>query len=246
MSSIKCLFLGVILAACSTHLADATTVFFDYGDTNSPTSAGDNYNNVLVGTPTLGAPQPVVLANTIDSTGAGTGIGLSLSGFYHGPNPNGTLAPSGAAATFTASATRDSVFTHTVPFGTDQANPKGAIVLTGLNDSTSYDFTFFASRTGVGDNREAKYTVTGGSSTSALLNASNNVSNVATISGMFPSAGSITINVEAGPNNNNGSRFAYLGAMRLEYTAVPEPTTVVLLGLSGLGLLFRRHSARPI
>lgn len=243
MSSIKSWFLAASLVAVMLAAPlSAATLYFDFGDSASP-SADSNYNDIIVN----GVEQPIVLANTIDSTGAGTGIGLTVSGFFPGSNQNGTPTPGGAAgATFIASATRDNAFTHVGAFGGQDTNPTGSLVFTGLDNSLAYDFTFFASRMDVGDNRETQYTVTGGNSDFALLNASNNVNDVAVVSSIFPNAGVITVTVEAGPGNNNGAtRFSYIGALRVDSSAViPEPTTMGLLSLSCLGLVFRRRVAK--
>lgn len=246
MSSIKSWFLASSLVAVLLAAPlSAATLYFDFGDAASP-SAGSNYNDVTVN----GNPQPIVLANTFDSTGAGTGIGLTASGFFPGSNQDGSQTPGGAAAaTFIASATRDNAFTHVGAFGGQETNPEGLLVFTGLDNSTAYDFTFFASRMNVTDIRETLYTVTGSNSASAALNASNNTENIAAVSGILPNAGSISITVEAGPNNNNGgtsataTKFAYLGALRVS-TAIPEPATFGLLSLSALGLVFRRRVAK--
>jgi hypothetical protein len=245
MSSFKGWFLAIAFTAILAHSSSATSVYFDFGYDNS-TSAGSNYNDVIIDGAGGVRPQPIVLANTIDSTGASTGIGLSVSGFFPGGNPNGagtggTSLSGAAAATFVASSAVDNVFTHVAAFGNQATNPKGFVVLSGLNDSKAYDFTIFASRVGVGDNRETKYTVTGSNSAITYLNAANNTSNLTAVTGIYPTAGSITINVEKGPNNSNGTGFAYLGAMRMDYAAVPEPTTLGLMGLSSLGLIFRRR-----
>lgn len=250
MSCFKGCFLAIIALAVSAHSAAATTLFFDFGYDDS-LSSGSNYNDVIVDGVGGGRPQPIELLNTIDSTGASTGIGLSASGFYHGGNPNGTSAPSGDAAIFVSSATRDNAFTHVGQWGPEPTNPKAELVLTGLDNSTAYDFTFFASRMNVSDNRETMYTVVGSSTAVAYLDAANNVSNVATVNGIYPDAGSITINFEAGPNNNNQTgavltRFAYLGAMRVEYTAIPEPGSLVILSAGALLVLVRPRRAEKL
>jgi len=232
-------FLATLVSLVATQPASAVTMFFDFG--GADTSAASNYNDVMV----HGAAMPIVLANTIDSSGAGTGIGASVSGFFNGANFDGTQAPTGAATMFATSATRDSAFTHTGFWGNPGVlNPLGQVVFTGLDNSSVYEFSIFGSRMGVGDNRETLYKAIGSNSGQAVLNTSNNVGNIATIAGIAPAAGTITLTVEKGPNNNNGTGFAYLGALRVvSSAAVPEPTTLGLAGLSALGLAFRRRPA---
>jgi hypothetical protein len=76
---------------------------------------------------------------------------------------------------------------------------------------------------------------------SALLNTSNNTSNVAVVSGAQPSgAGVLNVEVTAGPGNTNGSKFYYLGAIELSY--VPEPASILLLLVSFVGLGVHRPS----
>jgi hypothetical protein len=51
----------------------------------------------------------------------------------------------------------------------------------------------------------------------------------------------VAITVAAGPNNNNGSHFYYLGAMQVVSAAIPEPSTLGLASLAGmLALALRR------
>ncbi len=243
MTGYKNWLLTVFCVAFFAQAGSAETILFDFGYFASK-SATSNYNDVLIDDASAVAqPQPIVLSNIIDSTGASTGVGLSASGFYPGGNPNGTTTPTGiAAANFVSTATQDNFFTHVGAFGGQTTNPLGVVTLTGLDNSTAYDFTFFASRMGVNDIRETKYTVTGSTSAFSLLNASNNTSNVASVLGIYPNAGSITVNVEAGPNNNNGAtKFSYIGAMRLDYEAVPEPTSLALVSLASVALFFRRR-----
>lgn len=232
---------AALVSMVATQPAGAVTMFFDFGTPSSP-SAASNYNDVIL----ENNPQPIVLANTIDNSGNGTGIGLTVSGFHRSSNPNGTATPAGdAAAIFAPSALLDSAYTHVVAWDNEAALPKGALVFTGLDNSSVYDFTMSASRMGVGDNRETLYTATGSNTATATLNIANNDRNVVTIAGVSPNAGSITLTVEAGVNNTNSPyKFSYLGALRVVSSpAVPEPTTLGLVGLSALGLAFRRRSA---
>lgn len=92
---------------------------------------------------------------------------------------------------------------------------KGVITLSGFSDDTTYDFCFFGSRTAT-DNRETKYTVIGASTGSSTLNASSNTNELACVEGIKPDAnGVITIEVTAGENNDNGTGFFYINAMRI-------------------------------
>lgn len=231
--------LALILGLSAAQSASAATVFYDFGDSNQQTAG--NYNNLVVNPPGV-----LSLPDSVDSTGASTGITVAMSGFYIGSNLSGPTSPSGdAGAIFAGQATRDNTFGHELPFGGNPLTPQGTVLFGGLDGSgaTSYDFTIFASRQGANDIRDALYTITGATSGSGVLDASNNVSEVVTISGIIPNAqGQITLTAEKGPNNNNASRFYYLGAIRLESSpAIPEPTSLVIAGLAGMGLLIRRR-----
>lgn len=227
-----------LLAAAMTLTASlavqAQTLFFDFGDPAQQTAG--NYNNILISNGST--------LNAIDSLGANTGISLASSGFNPGSNLNGTTAPTGAASIFDPQATRDNFFGHALGvFNQPNLLPLGVLTLTGLNPLATYDFTFFASRTGVTDNRETKYEVVGLNSGFGLLDAANNTANVAAVSGISPDAlGNLTVNVTMGPNNNNGTGFFYLGAMEIVVNPVPEPSSLALAALGGLALAFgRRH-----
>lgn len=219
--------LAVTVAFATPALAE--TLFFDFGDP-AQTTAG-NYNNM---THNAAYPSPpTAIANAIDSTGAATGISLACTDiFWPGTNFNGPTVPVGDAAQFEGQATRDNFFGSTVAFG-GFTEPTGGFTLGGLNPSLTYTFTFFASRTGVSDNREAAYTVVGLASETVYLNAANNVSEVAVTSSLQPDlSGMMTINVGPGPNNTNSSQFYYLGSLRID--VVPEPASALLISLGAL------------
>jgi hypothetical protein len=117
---------------------------------------------------------------------------------------------------FPTDATRDSLYGNTEVFN-NLVNIFPSFKLTGVPLNVTYKLTFFASRTGVGDNRETGYTVTGATTGFAALNAANNVVNVAVVSGMRADAnGEITVSLAPTANNNNANHFTYLGVMKLE------------------------------
>ncbi len=221
--------LAVMALLASANVVSAAFIDFDFGDSTRITPG--NYNNIVVN-----APATLDILNAIDSTGAATGISLTASGFFAGSNTNGTTAPSGAAAIFNAEATRDNAFGHAGTFGTNPLTPQATLSLSGLDNSRLYSFTFFGSRTGVGNIRDTLHTVIGATTSSAVLDASNNVSNVAVVSNIQPVGGSITITLEPGPNNNSPERFYYLGAMRIDTGVVPEPATMLSFVIGGIGL----------
>jgi hypothetical protein len=220
MKRIKFTLAATLFAVATLH-ARAATLYFDFGDSSTQTTSGANaYNNIYVGGSSL-----LTIANCVDSTGANTGVGISASGFQPGSNANGTQSPTGAAAAFAAAATRDNMFGNSVTFN-GGIYPLGTVTLAGLDTSgnTHYYFTFFGSRTGVSDNRETLYAVSGANSNSVALNTANNTSNVGLVNDITPDgSGTITIYVSKGPNNNNASSFFYLGAMSMLASNTASP-----------------------
>ena len=227
---------ALLSATAFVSSVNASVVFVDFGDSGQLTPG--NYNNIVVNPPpTLNIP------NAIASDGSSTGIDISVSGFFNGSNFSGPTSPSGdAGAIFPGSATRDNGFGHSLAFGTNPLTPMGTVVFSNLDLGSTYDFTIFASRQGATDNRETKYSLAGANAGEALLNTSNNVSEVVHVLSIAPTAlGTLTLNIEPGPNNNNASRFWYIGALRMTAVPIPEPlSSSVLLASLTLGLLRRR------
>jgi hypothetical protein len=228
MKRVQCILLVALVALTSAASAEAATMFFDFGSATTQTAG--NYNNVT--------PSMLPILNALDLSGGGTGIGLETSGFNeNGPNTAGTSSPTGDAAIFDAEATRDSLFGHSSNFNIGGPRTPGLLNFSGLDTSglTSYTFTFLGSRIG-GPNRETQYDVVGANNASVLLNAADNTSNVVNAPGILPTAaGTISVTVSAGSNNGTGTdQFFYLGALRLESVAVPEPATIglVLIGMA--------------
>lgn len=196
----------------------------DFGSSATVTSPADDaqhtWNNVPAET---GSSATAVLANLKTITGHPSGISLAMIRRFNGANTNGTTS----SGILPASATRDSLFGNTENFSS-LANIFPAFKLTGLSPDLPYDLTFHASRTGVADNRETIYTVTGGAVSSTSLDAANNIDGTAVLPGVRPSlTGEITIALSPGVHNTNANHFTYLGSLRIE--AAPKVSEVRML-----------------
>ena len=85
-----------------------------------------------------------------------------------------------------------------------------------LNKRLAYDFSFFGSRAYMTNNMETIYRLAGADTLAVSLNAANNTSSTVTIHDIRPDIdGTITLTVQAGPNNSNSYRFYYLNALRI-------------------------------
>ncbi len=208
----------LILTIFSLFLSAQQFCYVDFGDTSSPTSGG--WNNVIATT----RNQEGIAVSLNDENGTSTGMTLTINDSFDLTNTAGTTTPS-ASIPFPASSTRDSFFGSTQTFN-GNINPTGGFVLTGLDPTKYYSFTIFASRTGVSDNRETKYAITGSTTSTVSLDPSNNTALTVDAFNIQPTAsGTITLVASPGPNNNNASGFYYLGAMRLVVSSTPWNNT---------------------
>ncbi|YCM46732.1 hypothetical protein V2O64_11940 [Verrucomicrobiaceae bacterium 227] len=216
-------------------LAAQDTYLFDFG--GDPTFMGpapDDPVNVWnhIGTAT-GNSETGVLADLQDRAGnVAAGMNLEMVRRFAGTNSAGHPD----SALFPGNASRDTLYGNTEEFG-GQRDVFPAFKLTGLDSSLSYDFTFYAARLGVSDNRETQYTITGANAAVALLNPSNNESDLTvTSTGILPNAsGEILVELAPGAANDNSVHFTYLGVLKLEsspssgnvvITTEPESVTV--------------------
>jgi hypothetical protein len=139
-----------------------------------------------------------------------TGVSITLVQGWNGSNPNGYNSGNNSGIY------PDAVMSGSF-FTSDGATK--TVQLAGLNPAKTYDFTFFASRMGVTDARNAIYTI---GTKSAMLNASGNTSNTAKIIGIKPNA-SNQISIEV--SKDGASTFGYLGAIVVrEYETIVVPT----------------------
>lgn len=161
--------------------------------------AGGNYNY-------FGSPHGAPVFDLKDDMGTNTGFSMVVTDRFsdqnHSGAPTNTLGLPGEVS-------RDA-------FWGDRGNPTSGLTLYNLNVDATYQLVFYGSRWGVGDNRETQYVVKGATEGTALLNASDNDSEVAIVGGIKAAAdGTIDIVVSAGPNNDNVDRFYYINSLLL-------------------------------
>jgi lysophospholipase L1-like esterase len=208
--------------------SESGSLLVDLGAADAPTGSSApstvSWNNVT----SLGSSATGSLT-LVTTAGAQSAAQLQMVSRFNGANENGTTA----STLFPASATRDSLYGNTEAFN-NLSNIRPVFKITGLDAGTAYSFTFFASRTGVNDNRQTRYTVSGAATNSADLNAANNVDQVAVVSGAQPDeTGAITIALTPGPANNNANHFTYLGALKIETATQGGPVFLIDFGASG-------------
>ncbi len=147
------------------------------------------------------------------------GVNLVVVSRFNDWNSSGTSVSS----LFPANATRDNLYGN-IELWQSLTEVLPVMKLTGLDPAMFYKFTFHASRGGAADNREVAYTVGGANTNSAILDAANNIDQVAVVEGIQPSTtGEVIISMAPGPGNNNAYHFLHLSAFKVEKGAPPAP-----------------------
>ncbi|MEA4976267.1 MAG: DUF4886 domain-containing protein [Paludibacter sp.] len=153
------------------------------------------------------------VSNLTDKDGNSTGISIEINDAFGGLN---SVGPTTTSSSFNIppSVTQNSFWGNAGKVFQELYEPTAGFNLSGLNVDKQYDFNFFSSRTNVTDNRETTFTVIGENQGSSSIDAANNTSNIATVTGIKPKTdGTITISIGAGANNSNEYKFFYLNAM---------------------------------
>lgn len=150
------------------------------------------------------APNNDPRFNLPDAQGNNTGISMSVTARFNGENQSGSSTNMlGLPGEVSSDA-----------FWSDGSNATSGFTLYNLNPGKKYQFFFFGSRAGSGDNRETKYVARGANEGWGAHNASSNTSNFTLVSGIQPADdGTIDIILSAGPNNNNGAKYFYINTM---------------------------------
>ena len=199
--------------ACTLNLT-GDAFLIDFGSPTKPSGGGSGvrmqyWNNVTTAVGTVPGSR---ISDLVDSEGNVTAFSIEILSRFNNANESG--ATSGVP--YPATATLDSLFGNTESSGgLDNVTP--ALKLSGIDPGTMCTLTFYASRMGGSDNRETRYTVTGEGTASADLDASNNVTNTATVGRIAADEnGQIRVEMAPGPNNNNANHFIYLGVLQLD------------------------------
>ncbi|WFB36873.1 PEP-CTERM sorting domain-containing protein [Kiritimatiellota bacterium B12222] len=206
----------------------AEVVLIDFGVAGAQTAG--NWNNVISRTDNKG--------NLINSEGDTTGISMTVSdGNFGGTNTfNGNVA---ADSTMFDPFEVASVITDALYVAENGST--GTLTFNGLDDSLTYNLVVTGART-TNTNRFTRYGVSGlnsqilqtsGNSPLAGVGVNWNNNSVVTFSGISGvSSFSLTVEGNGAADFGGSNQFGYINA--LELRAVPEPTSLLLLGVSGL------------
>jgi len=208
-------FLILLLIALSFTSYAQTHYHFDFGAFSLEAGSRGQINNISRSY-NSGNINDVRL---ITADGTQTDIVLRVTDDFRGRNTAGTALPNHLVP-YSSSQTEDNFYGNAADFG-GITNSTGAFQLTGLNPAKLYSFQIFASRMGTNDIRETDYTITGTSTQTVFLDASNNTDQTVEALNIVPDLnGLITISLTAGPSNDNSSKFFYISAMdMLEHDA---------------------------
>ncbi|MEO7313607.1 MAG: DUF4886 domain-containing protein [Ginsengibacter sp.] len=158
----------------------------------------------------------VTINNLKEKSGRATGITIAITERFNGKNGSGENNVTIPNWTIPNGVSSGSYYGNSKGEWNGVLIKQSTLKLTNLNPDKKYDFCFFGVRCCVGDNRETSYTVKGANEKTALLNTSGNKSKSACVEGVQPNkAGELTIEVTEGPNNNNGSGFYYISAIKI-------------------------------
>lgn len=222
ISGLSCIICILMALLSFGTLSAQTLIQIDIGSStgDNPTSLA-GWNNVTVFTE-VGTPLDLV-----DSNGAATGISLTVTQAFGGPNVGGFKD---GTIDFPDTVTRDNLF------GDNNAASQPKIEFSGLDLNSTYLFTIYASRVGVSDVRSAVYTLSGETTVSQEFDAANNETGLMTFADLSPNGdGKIIYDMVTAASNTLTAGNTYLSGIIIHAntSSVPEPSAVgLLLGLS--------------
>lgn len=148
--------------------------------------------------------------------GAVTPAGLTITERFNNVNMDGVKNTT-TVFNMPASVSGNSYFGNSKALFGDLLIKQSVIKISNLNPSKNYSICYFGSRGGTNETRQTKYTAKGQNEVVAYLLTGNNASDIGCTDGVKPDAeGNIYITITAGENNDNGTGFYYLNAMRIQ------------------------------
>lgn len=232
--------------------AKAQIYLIDFG-TGATTPTG--WNTIGGGGGTLATGS----TSLVDSTGASSPVSLNVvsnpgnwqGGFGGTQAPAVDVTPTGAAVDpWTSAVTAGNLAGGAFNFGPGGDPYALNLTITGLTAGLTYNISFLSANNGSGagyDTRSITLTATGatsGSATATGILAGNPNEGVGNIPGIVAD-GTGTISIEVANTAGNGG---FLNVLEIDTVSTPEPSTVALSVIGGLGLLFvlvrRRRNAK--
>jgi len=173
--------------------------------------------------------------NLVDSTNAATPVDLRMEDAFLSYRSS-SAGTSGSSAFSPADpvATKYNMYVYE-----GDADHSAAIRIEGLIVGQTYKFGFFDSYMSDNDaRRECKYII---GNQSVNLRPNYNVNNVAYLDGISPdNNGTVLVTLGFGAAPTVADKVCGLAVMTIEGNFVPEPASLVMLGLGCVGLLKRR------
>ena len=166
-----------------------------------------------------------------DMNGTTTPVQIEVSEAFGGVNPNGPTTDLEVGGwSLPKGAVEDSFY--------GSGGKESTFVLSNLNPNLIYNFSMFASRLHVTDNRTTYIQAEGINTERYAVNSTGNnyvgnTTELATVNGIKPTAnGKITIKIGAAADNGNSAKYFYINALQItmeEYIEpLPNPETFVL------------------
>ena len=158
------------------------------------------------------------IASFKDAAGNATAISITVNDAFNAINQYGATTTN-TTLSLPAAASIDFFYGNGTGLWNGIAEPTGGLLIAGLFPNQQYNFYMFGSRSGVTDNREAYYTVSGDRDETVYLDASNNTTNIASVHKIRAKGnGTINITIGAGPNNNQANKLFYINTLVIKPT----------------------------
>ncbi|MGE9266920.1 MAG: PEP-CTERM sorting domain-containing protein [Verrucomicrobiales bacterium] len=232
--------LGFGLGACSQLMG--ATYLIDFGSSNLTTGtdgSGNVWNNLTPDT-TDGAGDVAL----VDTTGSGAeGLNMNYlypvatpgSNFEMNSNENGLSGPfSNLGLLDVSSAFGDTLWSN----GSGQTP---SLTFENLDANTLYTFTLFAYRAQSGRTTDFRLTGLAVDQENGYRVDTSNTGNgvIVTLSGRADAANELLLELLPGTGD-----YAYIGALQIETSPIPEPTGAALLSLGAISLLLGSRKRR--